>query len=209
MSAPVANFTGTPTNGTAPLTVVFTDLSTNVPTAWNWSFGDGSNENSIVKDPVHTYLTPGVYDVLLNASNSAGSSIYTKLRYITVSSVIWRTQFGIGVYRPADHTFYLKNGTTTSINWGISARYPGNRGLERGWGTDVGVYRPADHTFYLKNGTTTSINWGISTEYTVTGDWNGDGQTDVGVYRPADHTFYLKNGTTTSINWGISAEYHE
>ena len=71
VSAPVANFTGTPTNGTAPLTVIFTDLSTNFPTAWNWSFGDGSLENATQQNPVHTYLNPGVYDVSLNASNSS------------------------------------------------------------------------------------------------------------------------------------------
>ena len=39
-SAPVVNFTGTPTSGTAPLTVSFTDLSTNNPTGWAWYFGD-------------------------------------------------------------------------------------------------------------------------------------------------------------------------
>ena len=56
--SPVANFTGTPVIGTAPLTVVFTDLSTNVPTAWNWTFGDGDVTNATDQNPVHTYLTP-------------------------------------------------------------------------------------------------------------------------------------------------------
>ena len=34
---PVAKFTGTPTSGTAPLTVQFTDKSTGSPTSWNWT----------------------------------------------------------------------------------------------------------------------------------------------------------------------------
>ena len=38
-NAPVANFSGTPTSGTAPLAVTFTDSSTNSPTSWSWSFG--------------------------------------------------------------------------------------------------------------------------------------------------------------------------
>jgi len=84
--APVANFTGTPVIGVAPLTVTFTDLSTNGPTVWNWSFGDGSGENATVQNPVHTYLTPGVYDIALNASNSAGFDTYTSLGYINVTS---------------------------------------------------------------------------------------------------------------------------
>jgi len=39
-SAPVANFTGTPTSGTTPLTVQFTDTSTGSPTGWAYFFGD-------------------------------------------------------------------------------------------------------------------------------------------------------------------------
>jgi PKD repeat protein len=39
-SAPVANFSGTPTTGTAPLTVTFKDSSSGSPTGWAWFFGD-------------------------------------------------------------------------------------------------------------------------------------------------------------------------
>ncbi|WP_413894551.1 hypothetical protein, partial [Candidatus Skiveiella danica] len=37
----VANFTANPTSGNLPLTVQFTDTSTNAPTSWFWEFGDG------------------------------------------------------------------------------------------------------------------------------------------------------------------------
>jgi uncharacterized delta-60 repeat protein len=39
---PVAGFSGTPTTGINPLTVVFTDKSTGSPTGWAWYFGDES-----------------------------------------------------------------------------------------------------------------------------------------------------------------------
>jgi hypothetical protein len=39
-AVPVADFTGSPVSGPAPLGVTFTDLSTNTPTGWAWFFGD-------------------------------------------------------------------------------------------------------------------------------------------------------------------------
>jgi uncharacterized protein YaiE (UPF0345 family) len=115
----------------------------------------------------------------------------------------------IGIFRPSAHTFYLKNGTTTTaINWGVSTDLPVTGDWNSDGRTDVGMFRPSAHTFYLKNGTTTTaINWGVSTDLPVTGDWNGDRRTDVGVFRNSTHMFYLKNGTTTmTINWGTSTD---
>ncbi len=79
---PVADFTGTPTTGTAPLSVSFTDASTNSPTAWSWSFGDGTT--STARNPVKQYVDPGTYTVTLTASNAAGSSQKTRTAYIEV-----------------------------------------------------------------------------------------------------------------------------
>jgi PGF-pre-PGF domain-containing protein len=84
VTVPVANFTGIPISGTAPLTVNFTDLSTGFPTSWNWSFGDGGYNTS--RNPLHTYAFAGTFNVSLNATNSAGSNISTRNYYITVSA---------------------------------------------------------------------------------------------------------------------------
>jgi PKD repeat protein len=81
----VADFTGTPTSGTAPLTVQFTDLSTGGPTMWSWDFGDG--ETSMLGSPSHTYQQPGTYTVTLTASSQTGEpSTKVKEGYITVTS---------------------------------------------------------------------------------------------------------------------------
>ena len=81
---PVAAFSGTPTSGTAPLEVTFTDASTNTPTSWAWTFGDDSTSSS--QNPVHTYLAAGTYTVTLTATNADGSDGETKTAYITVSA---------------------------------------------------------------------------------------------------------------------------
>lgn len=81
--APVANFTGSPITGTTPLTVQFTDQSTNSPTSWLWDFGDGNT--SIAQNPSHTYNSISLYTVSLNATNAFGSNTSTKTNYINVT----------------------------------------------------------------------------------------------------------------------------
>ncbi len=77
---PVADFSAVPQAGMVPLTVTFTDLTTNKPDAWAWDFGDGAV--STEKNPVHCYDTPGKYTVKLNASNRAGNSTKEKVEFI-------------------------------------------------------------------------------------------------------------------------------
>ncbi|MGA2122471.1 MAG: PKD domain-containing protein [Methanoregula sp.] len=79
---PKADFVANPTSGDVPLNVGFTDQSTGQITSWSWDFGDG--KGSTEQNPVHTYWTGGVYNVILTVSNDYGSSDATKTRYITV-----------------------------------------------------------------------------------------------------------------------------
>jgi gliding motility-associated-like protein len=80
--APVANFTGTPLSGCAPLNVSFTDQSSNTPTGWTWDFGNGQVSN--LQNPSTIYTTPGVYTVTLIARNASGTGSERKTAYITV-----------------------------------------------------------------------------------------------------------------------------
>jgi len=78
---PVANLTANVTYGTAPLTVLFNDTSTNIPTSWNWSFGDG--QFSPLQNPSHTYTMPGIYTIALKSENLYGNSTLQRTGYIT------------------------------------------------------------------------------------------------------------------------------
>ena len=80
---PVADFSGSPLSGNAPLTVNFTDLSSNSPTSWSWTFGDGGS--STAQNPSHEYTAVGDYTVSLEATNADGSDTETKTDYISVS----------------------------------------------------------------------------------------------------------------------------
>jgi PKD repeat protein len=82
--APVAAFSADTTRGAAPLTVTFTDASTNTPTTWAWDFGDSDTTNATVQHPVHTYAATGTYTVSLTAANAAGSNTGTQTGYIIV-----------------------------------------------------------------------------------------------------------------------------
>jgi hypothetical protein len=81
--APVASFYGSPTTGNVPLTVFFTDVSSNTPTSWNWSFGDGVY--SELQNPTHLYNRSGFRTVNLTATNSAGSNITVRSKFVKVS----------------------------------------------------------------------------------------------------------------------------
>lgn len=81
---PAAQFSASPTTGTEPLTVNFTDTSTGDPTAWHWNFGDGYTSNE--QNPTHLYLHPGQYSVSLTAANDHGHDTAAKPYYITVNT---------------------------------------------------------------------------------------------------------------------------
>jgi PKD repeat protein len=85
-AVPVAGFTSNVTSGTTPLYVQFTDISTNTPTSWSWTFGDGGTATT--QSPVYEYTDEGTYTVSLTATNSAGSNTTYSTGYITVESII-------------------------------------------------------------------------------------------------------------------------
>ncbi|HEX5002799.1 MAG TPA: PKD domain-containing protein [Bacteroidia bacterium] len=82
---PVTDFSASPTSLCSGGTVSFTDLSTNAPNYWQWTFTGGTPATSLAQNPSVTYNTPGTYAVTLTASNGSGSNTITKVAYITVN----------------------------------------------------------------------------------------------------------------------------
>ena len=81
---PVASFTASASDGTAPLAVTFTDTSTGAPTSWAWDFEDDGTVDSTAQNPSFTYTDPGSYSVRLTVTNDGGSDTLVADAYVTV-----------------------------------------------------------------------------------------------------------------------------
>ncbi len=80
---PIANFNTNVTTGNVPLTVQFTDLSTNA-TGQVWNFGDGATSTEL--NPTHTYIAAGVYTVNETVSNTNGTnSVLATINVLTTT----------------------------------------------------------------------------------------------------------------------------
>lgn len=77
------NFTASTVTGGAPLTVDFSDTSTEEPQTWAWDFDNDGIVDSTAQNPSHTYTTPGTYSVRLTVTNEAGTA--TRLRSNLIS----------------------------------------------------------------------------------------------------------------------------
>ncbi len=71
---PAASFSEAQAAGT--LGVQFTDTSSNAPTSWSWSFGDGSPADP-GQNPLHAFPAAGHYAVTLSATNANGTGTTT------------------------------------------------------------------------------------------------------------------------------------
>jgi PGF-pre-PGF domain-containing protein len=69
---PLAAFSVSPQEGTAPLTVQFNDTSSGNITSWLWDFGDGNT--STTQSPSHIYSSAGNYTVKLTVTSAFGSN---------------------------------------------------------------------------------------------------------------------------------------
>ena len=84
---PTVDFTADVVAGCAPLTVTFSDKSSIDVIDWQWDVdGNGVVDYTADPEPVHTYLTPGLYTVKLTVSNFVDSAVMTKVRYIRVTA---------------------------------------------------------------------------------------------------------------------------
>jgi PKD repeat protein len=79
---------------TNPLQVQFTDESLGNVTTWYWDFGDGSTSD--ISNPIHTYSSPGTYQVILEVMDTVSlpPCVDSDTLYVTVIQVNYYTLAG-------------------------------------------------------------------------------------------------------------------
>jgi gliding motility-associated-like protein len=88
VGAPVVSFTAAPASGCAPLTVTFTDHSTDVAgltiSSYKWAFGDGATTTVTVPTVVHTFTTAGSFSTTETITDNIGCKASVTLNLVTV-----------------------------------------------------------------------------------------------------------------------------
>ena len=105
-----AGFTAQPTSGCAPLSVQFTNTSSDNATSFAWLFPGGNPAFSTQENPVVTYNNAGNFDVRLTASNAAG-----------IDSVILEELIVVTGGPTANYNYQVNNLTVTFENLSIGA----------------------------------------------------------------------------------------
>ena len=173
---------------------------------------DRGNSRVVQYNDNGTYLA----NFAFTSANAMGANPRNGQIHVGSSSSGAAAQFGavigktdtVGVYRPSNQTFYLRNSLTagaadiTATVAGASATDLPIVGDWNGDGIDTaGLYRPSTSTFYLWDRWTNlsianadySFVFGAANGLPEAGDWNGDGRDGVGVFQPGTGTHLLKN----------------
>ncbi|WP_258103483.1 PKD domain-containing protein [Marinoscillum sp. MHG1-6] len=126
-SAPQAEFSADVASVIEGGEVIFTDMSANTPTTWDWSFPGGTPSSSTAPNPSVTYDTPGIYDVTLTVTNAQGTNAQTKSDLIKV------------YYDISDTTLAFEPISDSYVSGGINADtiYGGETSMKAKNGIDV------------------------------------------------------------------------
>ncbi|GAB4406115.1 MAG: hypothetical protein OHK0039_07600 [Bacteroidia bacterium] len=81
---PLADFTMNPANACNPPTLVSFFDESGGATAWNWTFGDGGS--SSLRNPTHTYLTTGNFQVTLVVTDSVSGCVNQAIQNIPITN---------------------------------------------------------------------------------------------------------------------------
>jgi PKD repeat protein len=108
--------------------ISYTDMSTNDPASWSWTFEGGTPATSTEQHPKVTYLTVGNYNVRLVATNARGGDTTTVTGLITVKPGVGANDLS------ANRAIYNRDES-------ITVSFHGGPGNPKDW---IGIYKAGD-----------------------------------------------------------------
>jgi PKD repeat protein len=186
-TAPAVSITANPQSGEAPLTVTFTANNTGGPVAtWHWDFGDGDTSD-VQNPPPHTYSAVGTYNVVLTATNAAGSSSDTvSIEALPAMATLTMTVTGQGTTTPPVGDTLVAQGEDVSISATPATGYE-----FVSWSVTAGsvtIANPTQSSTTVQLSGDATINAGFAlTEYTLTVTSGPNGTTSPSGAVPAQH----------------------
>jgi PKD repeat protein len=121
LSPPSAAFIATPTSGSAPLSVLFTDNSTGTITNRSWNFGNGLTTNTTATSFSFLYLSVGTNTVSLTVRGPTGTNTVTQTGLIVVtnlSPLIVSNSFALAAESCVNGA--IDPGETVTVNLGLA-----------------------------------------------------------------------------------------
>jgi PKD repeat protein/streptogramin lyase len=179
---PIADFTGAPTAGLAPLTVTFTNSSTGYdqPLTYEWDFENDGIVDSTEVNPSHIYNTPGIYSVKLRVTDADGS-----VSSIVLNNYIILVQHSLTVTKRG-------NGTITSAPAGIACGSTCGAAFTAGLPVTLTATSDAGWNFVGWSGACTGTG---TCDITMDGDKTLQARfvepDKIGVYRSSNSSWYL------------------
>lgn len=113
---PVSAFSADYTTGCPPLSVTFTDASTNTPTNWDWYWYANETKSSDSQHP-STSFAAGTYNVRLWSSNAGGGDWENKTAYITTTAAAVSAFSGVPTSGGAPLSVTFTDASTGATDW--------------------------------------------------------------------------------------------
>jgi PKD repeat protein len=172
-AAPIADFVASPVAGQAPLAVTFENRSAGDTDSFFWDFGDGGT--STQENPLHEYLSAGIYTVALEVVGPNGSDSETKTDLIVVregepfAQIIdndaadlimdgywWYSSTLVPGYYGNNYRWANGGGGGAKVEWVFQLPFDGYYQVLAWWSTPYSTRSPdAPYTVHHANGTTT------------------------------------------------------
>jgi PKD repeat protein len=129
--APFAEFFADITSGYSPLTVQFTDYSSNGVSYWEWDFDNDGFIDSYDQNPQWTYDDPGLYSVALKVTKDEETNTKIKYDYISVDELPF-------LPTPRNLAVEVFDATQALFNWDAPQGYETGQWIHYDDGTNTG-----------------------------------------------------------------------